>query len=270
MDHHFKQYFHEFSEERPSGNFHKVIALHEKQDHKWEEIKTIAPVISKGWWELSKLNKIERIDLLQQYWEKKMELFPKFCKFIAGFFSDLDDIGIYLTQKTFDDSFDVQMVYSLKDNVGFFRGHPPATDESIARLKNEFSGVIFPEDYLAFQQIHNGFYKTTDSTGLTKTNMMKPSYETFQKFFTENEVIHTGKGIVVNPRKLIPFYTSFGMPFYQCFWEEWYPEQEMGNVYCSINTKTVSNICDAEAAEENLSFPSFSDWLTFYLERVDK
>ena len=99
---------------------------------------------------------------------------------------------------------------------------------------------------------------------------MDESYVQFQSYFNKDEILYTSSNIPVNPKKLIPFYKSFGMPYYQCFWAEWYPEQEMGNVYFTLKTKTVSDIDIEELSYESLSFPTFCDWLTFYLERFDQ
>ena len=68
-------------------------------------------------------------------------------------------MGIFLVQRKFDDPFEPHMVYGLNDDKGFFRGYAPAKDENINRLKAAFPDVVFPEDYLAFLQIHNGSQK---------------------------------------------------------------------------------------------------------------
>jgi hypothetical protein len=59
------------------------------------------------------------------------------------------------------------------------------------------------------------------------------------------------------------------MPFYQCFWAEWYPEQEMGNVYYSGESKTISDVFGSFSSSETMAFTTFTDWLMFYLERID-
>src|SRR5688500_8989539 len=122
MSEYTNAFFHEFSGDSPSGTFHKVIALREASEFSWEEIKKKAPDICKGWFELSHLGKEERLEFIEQFWEGKMCQFPKFCHFFEKFFKDVENIEIYLTQKTFDDPFESQLVYRLKDNGGFFRG----------------------------------------------------------------------------------------------------------------------------------------------------
>lgn len=97
---------------------------------------------------------------------------------------------------------------------------------------------------------------------------MREVYERFQQMLKKLDVLKTTDEIEVNPKTLIPFYESFGMPFYQCFWSEWYPEEEMGNVYFSDLTKTISSTHLRESSPENMAFPTFIDWLKFYLERI--
>ena len=124
------------------------------------------------------------------------------------------------------------MVYSIKGNSGFFRVILPRRKISSTSLEKLFPETILPEDYMAFLSIHNGFSKATD-TGITPTYEMEGRFQLFQSTLEGEEVIFTTKGSPVNPKSLIPFYESFGMPFYQCFWSDWYPENEMGNVYYS-------------------------------------
>ena len=73
----------------------------------------------------------------------------------------------------------------------------------------------------------------------------------------------------MDPKKLYPFYVSFNLPCYQCFWAEWYPEQEMGNIYYSNITQSMSCVENGNSSPENLSFATFIDWLMFYLEQID-
>ena len=97
---------------------------------------------------------------------------------------------------------------------------------------------------------------------------MREKYLAFQQMLEQQDSIITSIGTTIDPKALIPFYESFGMPFYQCFWAEWYPEQEMGNVYYSTESKTISDLFTSGASSESMAFPTFMDWLTFYLERV--
>ncbi len=268
MDTHLKDFFSQSSDETPRGSFHSVISLHETPEINWSELRRKVPSLPKGWFELSRLPSRDRIEFTRDYWLSKISYREKFAEFLMRFFENLDDIGIYITQKKFADPFEVNLVYSLKDDSGFYRGGPPASEEAIVRLRKEFPDVQLPADFLAFLRIHDGFWKTTDSTGIIPSSQMRGLYEQFQEMVTQIEILKTSEGDEVDPTTLIPFYESFGMPYFQCFWSDWYPEEEMGNVYFSDLTKTISFSRERGFNLENMSFPTFFDWLKFYLERI--
>ncbi len=268
MDKHVEDYYLNPLGKGMLGQFHKTIALNEALDLDWETVHKMAPNLPKGWYELSCLSLKDRIEFTQDFWQSKLPFRHHFFQFIDHFFSSLDDIGIFLTQKNYDAPFQVEMVYSLKDNRGFYRGKPPITEMNLSHLKKDFSSINLPTDYIAFLQIHDGFCKATDCTGITASCDMKGSYDYFQKMMERDEPLTTGKGSLVNPKSLIPFYESFGMPFYQCFFSEWYPEQEMGNVYYSAESHTISELSKRGSNSLEMTFTAFLDWLKFYLESV--
>ena len=212
MDQNVNEFFHEFYGESPSVNYYKVIRLHQSSLN-WEEVKEKVPHICKGWFELSHVKKDERLEFIEQFWESKLIKFPNFCQFLEKFFRDVEDIEVYLTQKTSDHPFESQLVYSLKGNQGFFRGHLPANDEQIELVRTMFPGTTFPHDYIAFMQIHNGFHKSTDITGITPLEKLREGYDAFQALFEKNDMLFTKNKTIIDPSRLIPFYTSFGMPF---------------------------------------------------------
>lgn len=269
MDHHVKEHFRQSSDEAPRGNFHKVIAVHDAPDISWKAISEMVPNLCRGWYELAHLSSQDRIEFTRDFWLLKLPYFPGVDEFLNRFFASLDDIGIFITQKKFEDPFEASLIYSIKGNSGFFRGGSPVTEKNLENLQKFFSEFILPNDYLAFLQIHDGFCKATDCTGLTSSVNMSESYNNFQAMLQKQEPILTSKGTNVNPKALIPFYESFGMPFFQCFWAEWYPEQEMGNVYYSGSAKTISDVFSGGASSEIMAFPTFAEWLMFYLERID-
>lgn len=273
MDQHIKEFYCQYSDEKPRGNFHKVLSLNETPDYNWESVKKKVPGICKGWYELAHLSPKDRIEFYRDFWLMKLPYQPNTQKAVDNFFESLDDILIYITQKKFDDPHEAHLVYSLKDNSGFYSGSIPITEEELANLQGQFPSYIFPNDYKAFLQIHNGFCKTTDSTGIISSHLVRDSYLHLQKQISDaknKEGLRTTSGQAVSdPRALIPFYESFGMPFYQCFWGDWYPHEEMGNVYYSGEYNTISDISNPEKGPETLAFPTFTDWLMFYLEKVE-
>jgi hypothetical protein len=254
-------------DDHPAGNYHKVIALHEAPDIDFETLCRLVPDLNKGWYELAILDTPDRIDFVRDYWIDQLPYYQGFSEFITRFFNNVDDVGIFLTQKKFEDPFIASIIYSLKGGNGFYRGGSPATDEQINRLQNAFQGSMLPADYVSFLRIHDGFWKTTDCTGLCRAEQMPEINSRFQQQINDR-IILTSDGKEVDPTSLIIFYESFGLPFYQCFWKDWYPQGEMGNVYFSGNNNTILFSEEGGTKTENLAFPTFLDWLMFYLEQI--
>lgn len=268
MDRHAIEYYSTYTDPGPQGHFHEVIPLH-GSNLKWPKVLKIVPRMCRGWYELSQLSKEDRIEFTRDFWLAKLPYQEKLSEAVNKFFANLDDIGIYLTQQKYQDLFSVQLVYSVSDNGGFFHGEMPADDAAIEELENAFREQILPADYLAFLRIHNGFAKFTD-TGILPSFRIPDTYAAFHHMLEDGiEPIMTVDGANVNPNSLIPFYESFGMPFFQCFWKDWYPIQEMGNVYYSALTRTISICRHKNESVDTMAFQTFTDWLMFYLESVD-
>lgn len=267
LDRHVKEYYQSFSDEALPGNFHAVVAIHERPEMDWDELYALAPSLPRGWYEVARLPSADRIEFVREFWMARLPYHPFLSEFLISFFGRLDDIGVFLSQSEPDGPWSCEMVYSLVDDGGFYHGYPAADEDALAELKGAFVGTILPEDYLAFLTIHENFRKCSD-TGVLFSVDVEPVYKTFQKLLADQETVKTTAGEEVNPHSLIPFYDSFGMPCYQCFWADWYQEEEMGNVYYSGIEKTVSDTRDVEALVENLAFPTFVDWLMFYLEEI--
>jgi hypothetical protein len=269
MDTHVKEFFSESSGFR-KGNFFRVIPLHDSVDIDWQTLSQEAPILPKGWYELSQLTAADRIQFTMEFWQLKLPYHPNLVDFLTHFFESLDDIGVFLTQKKKGDPMTPYMVYCLSEDRGFYRGAPPATDSDVLNLQKLFPDIILPEDYIAFLQIHDGFWKATDTTGITSSKNMQERQEEFQRLLEDQPPVVTKSGKAIDPNTLIPFYESFGMPYYQCFWSEWYPSGEMGNVYYSSAMNMISDVDERGAGPgENMSFPTFIDWLMFYLEQIE-
>ncbi len=267
MDRHVNEFFRQSSGETPR-NFYRVIPLHEAPDVDWETVHQMVPGLFKGWYELAHLPSKDRIEFIRDFWLNKLPYHCGFSEFLVRFFESLDDVGVFLTQQKYDDAFEASIVYCLKEDSGFYRGGTPATEEEIEALQKHFPDYILPSDYKAFLQVHNGFWKTTDISGIAGTDRMVEMNEAFQKMLNQQERLLSTSGREADPKSLIAFYESFGMPFFQCFWGEWYPEGEMGNVYYSGVTRSIIYSEGAEQGPENMAFPTFLDWLMFYLEKI--
>lgn len=270
MNEHVQEYFSAYSKEGDQGKFHKVIALHDNPDLEWEMIARLVPDMCKGWFELCLLPVTTRLQFSLEFWLSKVPYHPDIDQAVIAFFGALDDIGVFLTQRTFDHPFEAQMVYSLSNNRGFYRGSVNAREDDVIYLQKLFPDYILPKDYLSFLQIHNGFCKATDCTGILGTREIPIKRLGFQELIQAKGLLVTKSGSIVDPETLIPFYESFGMPFYQCFWAEWHPVDEMGNVYYSGADNTISDpLKPGQQSYVQMAFPTFSDWLIFYLEQIE-
>lgn len=268
MNDHVLDYYSYTDEETPRKKFFKVISLHECPDMDWENLSDSVPSLHKGWYELCQLPRDDRIQFTLDYWLAKLPYHPQLDVAISQFFGELDDVGCFVTQLKKSDPLKVEMVYSVSRNRGFYRGAVSASEDVIIDLQKLFVDYLLPEDYLAFLQIHNGFCKTTDCTGIISVDQIATSYEQLQSMIANQGTITLKNGKAIDPRGLIPFYESFGMPYYQCFWNGWHPEQEMGNVYYSGDTNTISEVDDDQSSNA-MAFPTFLDWLIFYLEQIN-
>ncbi len=259
-----------FTHDHPGQHFNKIISLHEAKDLNWENLSQKMPLLPRGWFELARLPAEDRIEFTREYWHAKLLYMDRDAihleKHLNHFFGNIEEIGIFATQGKSGGRFDVHMVYSLKDEGGYFQGFPPASEGALDELKKRFAHIDFPTDYLAFLQIHDGFSKYTD-TGLIKSREMAQTYQKLQHLLAK-EVLVRPDGSMIDPAHLIPFYESFGLHNYQCFYADWYPKKEMGNVYFSEQERSISDFFDGDDALDSLAFPSFLGWLIFYLEDI--
>lgn len=250
-------------------SFHKVITLNQSPPKSWQELTVEMPLLPRGWYELAKLKDEDRIEFTREFWFSKIPFdgpnASNYEERLAHFFESLESIDILATQERERTPYELHMIYSLQDGAGFFHGSPPATSEMIDNMSLSLGQLIFPEDYLSFLAIHDGFCKFTD-TGLIRTREMARTYLKFQERL-EGEIIVTEEGKIVDPKSLVPFYEAFGLHCYQCFYSDpSHPTSKVGNVYYSDYERTFGEFAEQKMLEESLSFPSFLSWLTFYLE----
>jgi SMI1 / KNR4 family (SUKH-1) len=251
--------------EAPVRFYHNVIPLHESPEVGWDQIQEKMPSFPKGWHELARLPSSDRIEFVRDFWLTTLPFVSHVHAFLNEFFNRLDDLGIYLTQSRFDSSFECEVVYSLSDDSSFFHGFPPS-EERIEALREAFDDRL-PEEYLAFLKVHDGFSKHSD-TGIIRSKDLRSIYDKLQDKI-QNEAIFCGNQMIA-PKELIPFYESFGEPSFQCFYLDWTPIGSPGNVYYSMAEGKISDVHDRINWNQNLAFPSFFDWLIFYLEGVEE
>ncbi len=269
MNEHVRHYFTVASEAQEGGHYHQVIPLEVAGSETFESAQLKAPLLPKGWWELTRLPSEDRIEFVRGFWFATLPYMPGTSDIIGKFFGELDDIGVILTQQSAGSTFLAQMIYSMRNNSTFFRGLPPALKEERELLRRLFPTHPLPEDFIEFLKIHNGFSKVTD-TGLIPAAAIQPTFESFQERLSHKPPLTRGAPYneEINPSSLIPFYQSFGTDSYQCFFADWYPQEEMGNLYYSGQDHTLSNFSGRQSLPENLAFPSFLHWLAFYLDGI--
>jgi hypothetical protein len=255
------------NEEGEPERFHKVIPIHQERDLSLAELQVYVPNFNRGWHELARVSSEDRLEFVFEFWRSTLPYLPHCDEGITQFFENLDDIGFYFIQKKAKDPFQAKMVYSLADNSSFFQGDLPITEANLLTLHAGINHTLLPNDYLAFLQIHDGFSKYTD-TGLVPSSRILSVFNDFQSFIKARGALVTKSGEQINLHQLYPFYESFGLHCYQCFYGEWYPDQEMGNLYYSGVEHSLSDFEDREQLPENLAFPTFIDWLVFYLEKI--
>lgn len=257
------QEFYQTSGKEEGSFFHSAIFLPDSSES-WDQVKEKCPSLPRGWYELSRLVPTDRISFTRDFWMDRMVNYPAFCRFLLDFFARLDDVGVVLAQTSQGAPWIAEKVYSLKENRSFFRGLLPGSDSDIEELKCS-AGVHLPRDYLSFLHIHNGFGKLSE-LGLMSTAQAIEAREELLNSLLSNEKHLMHRGRVVDPKSLIPFFKSFGVESYQCFFAEWYPGSEMGNVYLSGIDYTMSDCASRNEWVDQLAFPTFLDWMTFYLE----
>ena len=247
------------------SNIQEVLSLGDNPKIHWDEISEKVPDLPRSWFELSRVPSQIRIEFLSDLWFSSLPFNPLAHSSFIRFFSRLDDVAILVVKR--ESETQVEMVYSLSDNRSFFRGFPPATEEDIRVFKNEINENL-PRDYLSFLRLHNGFGKLSEQ-GILRIEEIPKERSVVKELLMNRDKIIKWKGRSVDPDALIPFYEDYGLNSFQCFFSDWYPGSEMGNVYLSGINYTISDIADRNIWSEQLGFPSFLEWLAFYLEGMN-
>lgn len=249
------------------NQFKEVLFLSEEPTITWEEVSKKAYNLPRGWYELSRISPRDRVEFTRDFWLDRIPYHPSAHPAFFEFFEQLDDVAVVLMRRNQDEPMDAELVYSFADNSSFFRGKPPCTDGEIQELKNEIE-VNLPYDFLSFARIHNGFGKLSEMGLLEMEEISYTRRRVMDMLMRTEKQVRSG-GKIVDPGALIPFYEALGLSSFQCFFTDWYPGIEMGNVYLSGIDYTLSDVTDKKAWAENLAFPTFSEWLAYYLQGMD-
>lgn len=247
------------------SNIQEVLFLCEEKKLVWEEVLEKIPDIPRGWFELSRVTGEERMGFVFDLWSTRLPFHPKVTSSLSKFFSQLDDIDIVIVKRDFETK--VEMVYSFANNQTFFRGLAPSIEEDVRIFKDEL-GVRVPFDYQSFLRLHNGFGKLSEIQILPIIEVFE-AREIVKKLLSDPEHAIDWQNQGIDPSALIPFFEDFGLNSFQCFFTDWYPDSDMGNVYISGIQYTISDTSDRTLWSEELAFPSFLEWLVCYLEGMN-
>ena len=247
------------------ANFEEVLVLSEGPERNWNDVERMVPGFPRGWYELSRVPSEDRVEFTRSFWLKRLPFHPKAHAAISDFFNSLDDVGVVLSKKK--ESWEPQLIYSFMDNSCFFRGLHPSSDEQAEELKDELD-FAFPSDWIAFTKIHNGFGKLSELNLLKIEEIPSVRRKVMDMLLKAPQVVKSGD-TVIDPSSLVPFFEVSGLSSFQCFYADWYPGNEMGNVYFSGIDYTVSNAALREAWGDNGAFPTFLEWLASYLEGME-
>jgi len=176
----------------------EVALYHNHPELQWEAASALTPSLSKGWFELSKLDGAIRLEFIRDYWINALPNFPHVFAFLDRFFAGVKEVGIVGHQG------DVYMTYECKH--AFFMGGLPLVDREIEALKRQFDFPL-PQDYLQFFRIHNGFSKSED-LGVLPSHSLK----------------------MADSGEHFPFYRASKPEIYQCFKND----EEVSNSCCSL------------------------------------
>lgn len=239
-----------------------VIFLSQKNNYSWDEISQKIPDLPKSWYELSRVHPLERIEFVKLLWQDLLPFHPKFSSYIERFFEKLDDIAIVIAKR--GGEYFPEMVYSFSDHSTFFVGKPPATFDDIRYFISQL-GFALPKDFLSFLILHNGFGRLS-SNGILSIDDVHLERQRVRKILMGNNFIIDHRGGVVNPQSLIPFYVDSGLNSFQCFYVDWSPLDEIGNVYLSGLNNAISDISKSFDLSEELAFATFFEWFIQFLE----
>lgn len=253
--------------ENTENLFQEVLFFSENPRANWEEISKKVPSLPRGWFELSRISSRDRVEFTRDFWLDRIPYHPSAHPGLFEFFEELDDVAIVFTRSRGQEMFDCELVYSFADNSTFFRGKPPAQDRDVEALKQEMN-VNLPRDFFSFAKIHDGFGKLSEMGLLALDQIGDARRRVVHFLLQKDQPIKIGEK-VLDPGALIPFYETLGLFSFQCFYTDWYPDQEMGNLYLSGIDSTVSDITDRKRWAENLAFPTFSEWLVDYLQGMN-
>src|SRR5690242_8897904 len=114
MDHHLKDFYRQFSDEAPRGNFHSVIVLQQTPELSWSSVKDKIPSLCRGWYELAHLSTIDPIELSLESSLASLPYTQGFYQCMHRVAAPLYEIGTRLTEKKVEARYEARLVYSIE------------------------------------------------------------------------------------------------------------------------------------------------------------
>jgi hypothetical protein len=247
---------------REGPNFEKVIFLNEASNLGWNDIVKMIPDFSRGWFELSRISVENRIHFTYDFWLDRLPFHVNVYPALDSFFGKLGDVGVVLVYA--QEMWSSELIYSFHDNSSFFRGLPGASLPDLEEMKVGF-GFSWPRDYLSFMKMHNGFGHLSEMGLLKLEDLARAKRDLTHLVLKSDRIIKSG-AVSIDPGALYPFYEVYGLSSFQCFYRDWYPTSEMGNIYFSGMDYKVSDTQQEKYWSDQLAFPTFLEWLVYYLE----
>lgn len=255
----------QFFQTGTDSHFDQILNLCENNTVKWSSLSETVLDLPRGWFELSRIKSEDRIDFMRDFWIDLLPYQPSSHQGVLDFFSSLEDVSVVVAKS--DEEYHAFLVYSLQENQSFFCALPPATDKDLSELRFDV-GIPLPRDYLSFLKVHNGLGRRGEFGLLPLEEIVHARKKVVEIASNPQRIIRT-RGQIIDPSSLIPFFEIPGLNSFQCFFSDWCPGNEMGNVYLSGIDYIISDTSDRNEWTENLAFPTFLDWLMQYLEGVN-
>lgn len=241
--------------------FNKILKVNDSQIS-WEDLKQEIPYFPRGWFELAHLSTKDRIEFTQAFWLskfKKLDIQKGILDKLFQFFESIEEIVVMASRELEDVSYDVHMLYQLK-NQTVLHGYPPVDEEEVLQLQKMFSYMALPMDYLAFFSIHNGFSKFVD-TGVISTYDLAKMRAIFENSFHE-EWILVGHHLL-SIKQLFPFYGGVELEEFQCFFPSWLSdEKKMQNISVYLAPEITLEVLNQTEIKK---FSTFLHWLLNYM-----
>lgn len=251
--------------------FHRILPLSQESGKGWDLLSERAPLLPRGWYELSRFPQADRVEFTRAFWQAQLGPHLSGARQegrFAAFLDQLEDVEIVLTQPKADYPLEAHMLYTLKGREGALGmyGAPPATPAAVAHLRQQFAHLSLPDAYFSFLTIHDGFNRYLDR-GIVKIHEMARIFQSVQQHLAYT-VLNASDGVEREAIHTVPFYEGIEVGSYHCFDAAPGQEQERGNY--ALPLKVGNDRYEVVSSPVEKIFSTFIEWLLYYLEDREK